>query len=97
MPLKKSEGLLDQNKIDKRWVRVRRPTIIVGGELTMANLEVTLNTSTGISEAPLQMKRNCGTLVIDDFGRQPVRSQDLLNRCRRSSRWVATPTGQVFK
>ena len=80
VPLKKSEGLLDQNKIDKRWVRVRRPTIIVGGELTMANLEVTLNTSTGFSEAPLQMKSNCGTLVIDDFGRQRMRTDELLDR-----------------
>ena len=39
-------------KIDNRWVRIRRPTIVVGGELTMDHLEVTLNTATGISEAP---------------------------------------------
>jgi hypothetical protein len=48
MPLEGSAGLLDQRKIDKRWVRIRRPTIVVGGELTMDNLEVTLNTSTGV-------------------------------------------------
>ena len=41
----------------------------------MAALEVTLNTATGISEAPLQMKSNCGTLVIDDFGRQRMRDR----------------------
>src|SRR5208283_5475124 len=51
-----------------------------GGELTMAQLEVTLNTSTGISEAPLQLKSNCGTLVIDDFGRQRMCIHELLNR-----------------
>ena len=73
-------GLLDQRKIDKRWVRIRRPTIVAGGELTMSQLEVTLNTSTGISEAPLQLKSNCGTLVIDDFGRQRMRIDELLNR-----------------
>ncbi len=67
-------------KIDKRWVRIRRPTIVVGGELTMDNLEVTLNTSTGISEAPMQLKSNCGTLVIDDFGRQRMSTDELLNR-----------------
>ncbi len=53
---------------------------MVGGELTMDNLEVTLNTSTGISEAPLQLKSNCGTLVIDDFGRQKMSTDQLLNR-----------------
>jgi hypothetical protein len=74
------QGLLDESLVDKRWVLVRRPTIIVGGELTMDNLEVTLNTSTGISEAPMQLKSNCGTLVIDDFGRQRMSTDELLNR-----------------
>ena len=53
---------------------------MVGGELTMDSLEVTLNRSTGISEAPLQLKSNCGTLVIDDFGRQKMSTDTLLNR-----------------
>jgi hypothetical protein len=79
-PLQKCDGILDQTKIDRRWIRIRRPTIIVGGELTMENLEVSFNTSTGISEAPMQMKSNCGTLVIDDFGRQKMRTDELLNR-----------------
>ena len=46
----------------------------------MSQLEVTINTSTGICEAPLQLKSNCGTLVIDDFGRQRMRIDELLNR-----------------
>ncbi len=79
-PLEHSAGLLDARKIDKRWVRIRRPTICAGGELTMSQLEVTINTSTGICEAPLQLKSNCGTLVIDDFGRQRMRVEELLNR-----------------
>jgi predicted ATPase with chaperone activity len=79
-PLESNGGLLQDAKIDKRWVRIRRPTVVVGGELTMANLEVTLNTSTGISEAPVQLKSNCGTLVIDDFGRQRMSTDELLNR-----------------
>jgi hypothetical protein len=79
-PLPPNAGLLDQSKIDRRWVRIRRPTIVVGGELTMDSLEVTLNRSTGISEAPLQLKSNCGTLVIDDFGRQKMGTDTLLNR-----------------
>jgi DNA-binding PadR family transcriptional regulator len=79
-PLPPNTGLLDQSKIDRRWVRVRRPTIVVGGELTLENLEVTLNRSTGISESPLQLKSNCGTLVVDDFGRQKMSIDALLNR-----------------
>ncbi len=79
-PLAQGAGLLDQRGIDKRWVRVRRPTIVAGGELTMEQLDVTTNPTTGISEAPLQMKSNCGTLVIDDFGRQRMRVDELLNR-----------------
>lgn len=79
-PLEANTALLDQRKIDKRWVRIVRPTIVAGGELTMSALEVTVNTSTGICEAPLQLKSNCGTLVIDDFGRQRMRVEELLNR-----------------
>jgi predicted ATPase with chaperone activity len=75
-----SSGLTSQDEYDQRWIRVRRPTIVVGGELTMQNLEITLNASVGILEAPLQMKSNCGTLVIDDFGRQRMRPEELLNR-----------------
>jgi hypothetical protein len=80
MPLPANEGLLDNRKIDQRWIRIRRPTIVVGGELTMEQLEVTLNTATNVSEAPVQMKSNCGTLVIDDFGRQRMTTDELLNR-----------------
>ena len=67
-------------KFDSRWIRIRRPTVIAGGELTMDRLEATLNRSTGICEAPIQMKSNCGTLVIDDFGRQRMAVSELLNR-----------------
>ncbi|HWA98450.1 MAG TPA: AAA family ATPase [Pirellulales bacterium] len=79
-PVQRTAGLLDNQNIDMRWIRVRRPTVVVGGELTMSALEVTLNTSTGISEAPLQLKSNCGSLVIDDFGRQRMSIVELLNR-----------------
>ena len=79
-PLERAEGLINENKVDRRWVRIRRPTIVVGGELTMAALEVTTNAATGISEAPLQVKSNCGILLIDDFGRQRMSTDELLNR-----------------
>jgi len=73
-------GLLDSQQIDHRWVRIKRPTVIAGGELTMAELEVTKNPISKICESPLQMKSNCGTLVIDDFGRQTMPVEVLLNR-----------------
>ncbi len=65
---------------DARWIRIRRPTVVAGGELTMDRLEATLNRQTGVCEAPIQMKSNCGALVIDDFGRQRMPTSELLNR-----------------
>ena len=65
---------------DQRFVRVRRPTIVVGGELTMPMLDLKFNQVGKFYEAPLQMKANGGIFMIDDFGRQQVRAMDLLNR-----------------
>ena len=79
-PAEETDGLLADDHIDKRWVRIERPTIVVGGELTMDHLEIQYNATTGISESPVQMKSNCGTLVIDDFGRQRMSVDELLNR-----------------
>jgi hypothetical protein len=79
-PLNEPTGPLQTKPIDKRWVRIKRPTIVVGGELTMDALEVNPSAGINISEAPVQMKSNCGTLVIDDFGRQRMTTDELLNR-----------------
>lgn len=65
---------------DPRWLKIRRPTIVVGGELTLDSLELRYNHFTKITEPPIQLKSNCGTLVIDDFGRQRVPPIELLNR-----------------
>jgi predicted ATPase with chaperone activity len=65
---------------DPRWLRVRRPFIITGGELTMAGLDLVFDTTNKFYEAPFQVKANGGILLIDDFGRQLVRPRDLLNR-----------------
>ena len=65
---------------DRRWLRVRRPTVVVGGELDMGSLEIRHDAATNVSEAPLQLKSNCGCLLIDDFGRQRVSPAELLNR-----------------
>ena len=79
-PVEEGDGLLSNQDYDRRWVRIRRPTIIVGGELTMSQLEIQYNPQTGISEAPVQMKSNTGLLLIDDFGRQRMSVDELLNR-----------------
>lgn len=65
---------------DRRWVQIKRPLVIVGGELTLENADLQWSEVSRFYEAPFQMKANGGTLVIDDFGRQRVAPQDLLNR-----------------
>ena len=65
---------------DRRWVRIRRPVVIVGGELTLEMLDLTFNPISKFYEAPIQLKANGGVFLVDDFGRQRMRPQDLLNR-----------------
>jgi hypothetical protein len=65
---------------DRRWVRIRRPVVIVGGELTLDMLDLTFNAASKFYEAPLQLKANGGVFLVDDFGRQRIRPEDLLNR-----------------
>ena len=66
--------------IDPRWVLCERPAIVAGGELTTSELDLTYEQANGIYLAPLQMQANNGILVIDDFGRQTVSPEALLNR-----------------
>jgi predicted ATPase with chaperone activity len=65
---------------DRRWVRCRRPMVMVGGELTLSSLELSYSPTTGFYRAPVQAVANGGVLVIDDFGRQQCSPRDLLNR-----------------
>lgn len=80
IPLPQSDHNMANTEIDLRWVRIKRPTVVAGGELTMSELEVTQDPSTKICEAPLQLKSNGGVLLIDDFGRQRMPVDELLNR-----------------
>jgi MoxR-like ATPase len=73
-------GGLRSGRRDPRWVRIRRPFIMVGGELTLAGLDLVFDDTHRFYEAPFQVKANGGILLIDDFGRQQVRPRDLLNR-----------------
>ena len=76
---------LEQPKVknpdqDARWVLCRRPRVIVGGELTIEMLDLQFNRNTKFYTGPLQMKANNGLLIVDDFGRQRVSPEELLNR-----------------
>ncbi len=73
-------GTIQAADYDRRWIRIQRPTVIVGGELTMSGLEIRHDPRSNVSEAPLQVKSNCGCLLIDDFGRQRIEPRELLNR-----------------
>jgi len=65
---------------DRRWIQIRRPMVMVGGELTLENTDLVWSESTRFYEAPFQLKSNGGTLIIDELGRQRVSCRDLLNR-----------------
>jgi hypothetical protein len=74
------DSLIKSGQVDNRWIKIRRPTVVVGGELTMDNLEIRHDPKTNVGEAPLQLKSNCGCLLVDDFGRQRIDVDELLNR-----------------
>lgn len=74
---------------DPRWIKIKRPLVIVGGELTIETMDLVYSRTVRFYEAPFQMKANGGTLVIDDFGRQRVDPHDLLNR------WIIPLEGHI--
>jgi len=88
-------------EFDRRWVLIGRPLVVVGGELTLENADLTWSEAAKFYEAPFQMKSNGGTLVIDDFGRQRVAPQDLLNRwivpLERRVDYLALHTGKKIE
>jgi hypothetical protein len=75
-----SSSIIASAPKDRRWVRIRRPVVIVGGELTLDMLDLTFNPLSKFYEAPLQLKANGGVFLVDDFGRQRIRPEELLNR-----------------
>jgi hypothetical protein len=83
---------------DRRWIRVKRPTVVVGGELTLDHLEIRHDPRSNTCEAPLQLKSNCGCLLIDDFGRQRLAPSELLNRwiipLENRVDYLSLPTGK---
>ncbi len=85
---------------DFRWVPCRRPTVIVGGELTLDMLDLAYNPILKYYEAPLQLKANNGLFIVDDLGRQQIKPQELLNRwiipLENHQDFLSLHTGQKF-
>jgi predicted ATPase with chaperone activity len=72
--------LLNTGTVDARWVRVKRPVIVTGGELNLTMLDLKYNPDSNYYQAPLHVKANGGVFLIDDFGRQLCSPKELLNR-----------------
>jgi hypothetical protein len=86
---------------DKRWIAIERPVIVVGGELSLDALELKYNDVLKVCEAPLQLKANGGLFMIDDFGRQRVQPDALLNRwivpLEKRIDYLTLPTGKKIQ
>lgn len=78
--LNPNNGRTEKIKYDQRWRLFERPAVMVGGELTMDSLDLRYEPIAKVYEAPLQLKANGGMFLIDDFGRQQISPQELLNR-----------------
>jgi len=91
----------EKNHADQRWTLVNRPVIITGGELTLKTLDLEFNNIAKFYEAPLQMKANNGLFIVDDFGRQQIDPQQLLNRwivnLDRKIDFMSLHTGMKFE
>jgi predicted ATPase with chaperone activity len=72
--------LLNHGAVDPRWVRIRRPVVVTGGELNLEMLDLRYNAASNVYQAPLHVKANGGVFLIDDFGRQLCSPKELLNR-----------------
>ena len=97
----KAYDAISMMQVDQRWIRIKRPVVMVGGELTLESLEIQYNPLVKMCEAPLQMKANGGVFLIDDFGRQRVSHEALLNRwivpLEKRVDFLTLPTGKKIE
>ena len=88
-------------QIDRRWVQIRRPFVVVGGELTVEALDLVFSPNLGYYEAPLHFKANGGTFLLDDFGCQRIAPETILNRwihpLERGIDFLTLQTGQQLE
>lgn len=97
---RKSERVIPEDS-DRRWVLCRRPRVLAGGELAPEMLDMQFNATSCYYTAPLQMKANNGVLILDDFGRQRMKPEELLNRWMtpldRRVDYLTLPGGRKFE
>ncbi len=98
IPAEPEEG---EGAVDQRWVFIKRPVVVTGGELTLKSLDLEFDSISKFYLAPLQMKANNGLFIIDDFGRQPIEPKMLLNRwvvpLERRVDFMTLHTGMKFE
>jgi hypothetical protein len=80
---------LEPESFDQRWVACKRPVATAGGEMTLDMIDLQHNSETKFYDAPVHIKALNGMLLIDDFGRQKFRPDDLLNR------WIVPMENQI--
>lgn len=87
--------------VDTRWLEIERPVVMAGGELDLSMLDLEFNNASQIYQAPLQMKANNGIFIVDDFSRQQMDPQDLLNRwivpLERHTDFLSLNSGMKFE
>jgi len=97
----KAEPEKSGDQVDGRWILCRRPVIMVGGEFTLKMLDLDFNPIAKFYEASLQMKANNGLFIVDDFGRQQIDPQNMLNRwivpLERRTDFLSLHTGMKFE
>lgn len=90
----------ESDTIDHRWIHIRRPVVMTGGELTLRMLDLEFNPVAKFYDAPLQMKANNGLFIVDDFGRQQITPDKLLNRwivpLEKRTDYLSLHTGMKF-
>ncbi len=93
--------LADPPRVDRRWIRIQRPFIVAGGEMRLESLDLSYSRAHRFYEAPLHLKANGGTFLIDDLGRQQVEPHALLNRwiipLEHQVDYLAMNTGQKIE
>ncbi|ATX79337.1 hypothetical protein Ga0123461_0917 [Mariprofundus aestuarium] len=93
--------LIKRDLPDSRWLEIKRPIVMAGGELDLGMLDLEFNDISRFYQAPLQMKANNGIFIIDDFGRQQMDPQDLLNRwivpLERHTDFLSLQSGMKFE
>ena len=88
--LSASSGLVNLRGHDRRWIRIQRPTVVVGGELTMDNLEIRHDPRTNTCKLPTDEKQ-----LRQSADRRALAASELLPRnCSTagSFRWKTRST-----